>query len=94
MRETGAFAERIQCGVYEHYKGKRYFVLGLGREHSSGEVVVIYCRLYGREGLPMSVRRADEFLENVECCGRKVPRFVYVGLQEPSDGDGNTGREA
>ena len=84
MSEIDGFAELVPCGVYEHYKGKRYFVLGLGRDHSSEEVVVIYCRLYRRQGLPLSVRRAREFLEDVEWCGRKVPRFAYVGLQEPN----------
>ena len=83
MSDTESLAERIPCGVYEHYKGERYFVLGLGREDPGDEVVVIYCRLYSRAGLPLSVRRADKFLEEVEWRGRKVPRFVYVGLKEP-----------
>lgn len=77
------FAKRIPCGVYEHYKGKRYFVISLGREDPSDEVVVLYCRLYGREGLPLSVRRAENFLEEIEWRGRMVPRFAYVGLSEP-----------
>lgn len=83
-RSMENFAELIPCGVYEHYKGGRYFVLGLAREHPSDVVVVIYCRLYGREGLPLSVRQATNFLGLVEWHGRKVPRFTYLGLREPS----------
>ena len=83
MSKTEPFEKLIPCGVYQHYKGERYFVIGLGREHPTDEVVVIYCRLYSREGLPLSVRDATSFLERVEWCGRKVPRFKYVGLHEP-----------
>ena len=87
MTEIERLAEMIPCGVYEHYKGKRYYVLGLGREHPSDEVVVIYCRLYGREGLPLSVRHARDFLGNAERSGQEVPRFTYVGLREPGRGE-------
>ena len=90
MTQNDRVEERIPCGVYEHYKGERYYVLGLGREHPSDEVVVIYCRLYGREGLPLSVRRAQDFLGDAERCGLKVPKFTYVGLREPSGGNAGT----
>ena len=82
MSDTERFAKEIPCGVYEHYKGKRYFVIGLGRMHPTDDVMVIYCRLYSREGRPLSVRRAEDFLEDVEWCGRTVARFTYVGLRE------------
>ena len=82
-----SYAELIPCGVYEHYKGKRYFVLGLGREHPSDKVVVVYCRLYEREGLPLSVRPAKKFLEYKEWRGGKVRRFTYLGLSEPGGAD-------
>ena len=85
MTEIERLEKMIPCGVYEHYKGRRYYVLGLGREHPSDEVVVIYCRLYGREGLPLSVRHASDFLANVGGCGQEVRRFTYVGLREPGD---------
>ncbi len=87
MTEIDHLAEQIPCGVYKHYKGKRYYVLGLGRQHPSDEVVVIYCRLYGREGLPLSVRRAEDFLGNAVRFGQEVPRFTYVGLRERGDGE-------
>ena len=88
MTKTESFAMRIPCGVYEHYKGKRYFVVGLGREHRTNEVVVIYCRLYSRDGLPLSVRPAVDFLADVEWRGRTVTRFTYVGLRESDGSDG------
>lgn len=87
MSNTERFAKKIPCGVYEHYKGKRYFVIGLGRDHETDEVMVIYCRLYSREGLPLSIRRAVDFMEDVEWCGRTVARFTYVGLRESEDED-------
>ena len=80
---------RIPIGVYEHYKGKRYYVLGIGRDHNceARGPVVVYTRLYSRDGLPMSIRSASDFLSDVSCDGRIKPRFTYLGLSEPSQLD-------
>jgi len=36
----------IVPGVYEHYKGKKYFVLGLSRDTETEELFVVYRPLY------------------------------------------------
>ena len=74
--------EQVPCGVYEHYKGGRYYVLGLGRDDCTEEPVVVYCRLYSRIGIPLNVRRASEFFGLEDVQGEQVQRFRYVGLQE------------
>ncbi len=64
-------------GLYRHYKGNDYRVLGLARHSETLEPVVVYRALYGAGGL--WVRPADMFLETVEVGGRPVPRFARIG---------------
>ena len=78
---------RIRIGVYEHYKGERYYVFGIGRDHNceARGPVVVYTRLYSRDGLPMSIRSANDFLSDVSCCDGSVKqRFKYLGISETS----------
>jgi len=72
-------ASRFTPGVWRHFKGQEYLAIGLAREDETDEVVVVYTRLYPREGLPMSTRRLSIWNETVELEGRRVPRFEYVG---------------
>ncbi|WMI81507.1 DUF1653 domain-containing protein [Anaerotignum sp. MB30-C6] len=65
--------EVIIGGVYEHYKGKKYCVVGLARHSETVEEMVVYRQLYGEFGL--WVRPKDMFLETVEVEGKVIPRF-------------------
>lgn len=69
----------LSCGVYEHYKGKRYLVLGVARHSETGEDFVVYVPLYDHDGAPMWVRPAAMFAEAVEVDGIMRPRFRYIG---------------
>lgn len=60
-------------GVYRHYKGNRYEVLGLVRHSETLETLVLYKALYGNLGL--WVRPFAMFTEKVEVEGHSVPRF-------------------
>jgi hypothetical protein len=73
----------FQAGVYRHYKGNLYLALGLAREDETDETVVVYTRLYPREGLPMSTRRLAVWNETVLTAEGPVSRFAYVGPQSP-----------
>lgn len=87
--EAERLAEMIESfrpGVYEHYKGRQYLALCLAREDETDEVVVVYTRLYAREGLPTSTRRLRVWNEEVEHEGRLVPRFAYRGHVEAAPG--------
>ncbi len=68
---------KIKPGVYEHYKGKRYEVIGVARHSETLEEMAVYRALYG-EGQTW-VRPLAMFLEEVERDGRKMPRFRYIG---------------
>jgi hypothetical protein len=64
-------------GLYRHYKGNDYRVIGVARHTETEEVLVVYQALYGERGL--WVRPAMMFIEMVEVAGRRVPRFARVG---------------
>jgi len=78
MRESVA-SERPPCpepGLYRHYKGSDYRVLGCVRHSESEEWLVLYRALYGERGL--WVRPLELFTGTVEVRGRTVPRFALV----------------
>ncbi len=70
----------LPCGVYQHYKGNYYLVIGLARNDETNTTMVVYSRLYAREGLPLTVRTLENFLELVG----DVPRFRYMGQTQPA----------
>ena len=63
-------------GIYRHFKGKRYEVLGLARHSETLEDMVVYRALYG-EG-ELWVRPLAVFDEMVEVDGRRVARFERI----------------
>ncbi|MCZ4312770.1 DUF1653 domain-containing protein [Comamonadaceae bacterium G21597-S1] len=65
-----------QPGLYRHYKGGNYRVLGLVRHSETLEVMVLYQALYGTQGL--WVRPRAMFLETVPLAGATVPRFARL----------------
>lgn len=67
-------------GIYEHYKGKQYKVIALGRDSNTLEDVVIYEGQYDSEEFgtrPIWVRPVAEFIEQVVVGGVEQPRFAY-----------------
>jgi hypothetical protein len=69
----------IELGVYEHYKGKRYKVLGVGRHTESDEYYVVYAPLYEHKGQPeIWVRPYAMFIEEIDVNGTKTPRFTKI----------------
>lgn len=62
------------AGIYRHYKGQRYQVLGLARHSETLEELVVYRALYGEHGL--WVRPVAMFAETVTVDGRPVARFA------------------
>lgn len=67
----------ITLGVYRHYKGNLYQVLGISRHSETLEPHVVYQALYGDYGL--WVRPRGLFTSVVETEEGAVPRFAYVG---------------
>jgi len=72
------------AGIYRHYKGQRYRVLGTARHSETMEELVVYQALYGERGL--WVRPAGMFAETVELEGEPIPRFA-LEQADASSGD-------
>ena len=65
-------------GLYRHYKGNDYRVIGLARHSETREPLVVYQALYGERGL--WVRPAAMFIEKVaRPDGSRPARFAYIG---------------
>ena len=66
----------LEPGIYEHFKGERYEVFGVGR-HSETEIDFVYYRkLYG--DYSFWVRPLSMFTEQVVRDGYSGPRFYRV----------------
>jgi hypothetical protein len=68
--------EKIKLGIYEHYKGNRYRVVGVARHSETLEDMVVYEALYGDHG--QFVRPLGMFLEDVVVEGVIKPRFKFI----------------
>lgn len=69
----------LSLGVYEHYKGKRYRVIGIAKHSETLEDLVVYEALYDNPEWKLWVRPLSMFLEEVEVQGKMMPRFRYLG---------------
>ncbi len=66
----------IKTGLYRHFKGGEYEVIGLALHSETLEVMVIYKALYGQK--LTWVRPRSMFLEMVMHEGNEVPRFMFI----------------
>jgi hypothetical protein len=66
----------VKAGIYRHYKGGRYEVIGCAKHSETMEELVVYRALYGDKGL--WVRPKKMFLEYVTVDGLSVARFELV----------------
>lgn len=64
-------------GVYKHFKGDYYIVLGVAINSETGEYMVVYRALYGNNEL--YVRPMDMFLEEVNRNNQKY-RFELQNI--------------
>ena len=72
----------VRPGIYRHYKGNDYEVIGMAKHSETEEALVLYRALYGEGGL--WVRPPEMFTESVAVEGKRVARFTY--LREPEHG--------
>ena len=67
--------QEIRPGIWRHFKGNRYQVIGVAKHSETLEDMVVYRALYGEGGL--WVRPASMWRENVERDGKTYQRFVF-----------------
>lgn len=70
----------VQAGIYQHYKGPQYRVLGVAQHSEHDEQLVVYQALYGAFGL--WVRPLSMFVEQVEVDGQLQPRFSLLQAEK------------
>ncbi len=66
----------IKKGIYCHYKGNLYEVIGVAKHSETLEEMVVYKALYG--GFDLWTRPASMWNETVLVNGEKCPRFSLV----------------
>ncbi len=69
-------SELIPLGLYRHYKGKDYSVLGFAKDSETRDTMVLYVPLYGEGGY--WVRPLSMFTEQVDVNGKIMPRFKFM----------------
>ena len=72
--------EVVVGGIYQHYKGNRYRVVGVARHSETLENLVIYQALYGEHLL--WARPREMFCEKLGAAEKQWERFRFVGTDE------------
>ena len=68
----------IKLGIYQHYKGMKYRVLGVAKHSETLEDLVIYEALYDNKVSKLWARPLEMFLGKIEKDGKLVNRFEFV----------------
>ena len=71
----------METGIYKHYKGKEYRVIGIAKHSETLEDLVVYEALYENEVSKLWVRPLSMFEEEVEVDAKKVPRFQLINQE-------------
>lgn len=66
----------LKKGIYQHFKGKRYELIGVAKHSETLEEMVVYRALYDNMGL--WVRPAAMWEETLEHNGEIVQRFTFI----------------
>ncbi len=66
----------IKKGIYQHYKGNMYEVIGIASHSETMEKMVVYKALYGDGEL--WVRPASMWNEQIDVNGEIKPRFKLI----------------
>lgn len=69
-------SKNIAPGIYKHFKGEHYQVIGIAKHSETLEDYVVYKQLYGDHAT--WIRPASMFLEMVNRDGKLKPRFQKI----------------
>jgi hypothetical protein len=69
--------DSVPVGMYRHYKGNLYMVIGVSENTETGELDVVYHRVYDKK-MKLWHRPISMFKENVEVNGNLIPRFKKI----------------
>ena len=68
----------MKLGLYKHYKGNIYEVLGVAKHSETLEEYVVYKATYQNEGENLWIRPKTMFLEKIIVNGKPIARFEPV----------------
>jgi hypothetical protein len=68
----------MELGLYKHYKGNLYEVIGIARHSETPEELVVYKATYQKEGENLWVRPLSMFLETIVIDGLERKRFEKI----------------
>ncbi len=66
-----------KLGIYKHYKGKKYHIIGIAKHSEIPQELVIY-KSHGNPGRNLWARPKDIFMEKVTMDGREISRFQFL----------------
>jgi len=73
--------DSVKPGIYKHYKGKLYEVIGVGHHTETLEPLVLYRALYDTPDFgskPLWARPVKMFLEKIVFNNVEQPRFTFI----------------
>lgn len=69
---------KVKNGIYQHYKGNKYEVIGIAKHSETLEDLVVYRALYDNKVSQLWVRPLKMFTEMIEINGTEIERFKYI----------------
>ena len=67
---------KLAPGIYKHYKGNLYEVIGVAQHSETEEMMAVYKTLFG--DFSLWVRPLAMFMETLELEGKTVARFEFI----------------
>ena len=68
----------IELGLYRHYKGELYDVIGIAKHSETLEELVVYKATYQPEGENLWVRPLSMFMGTLLIGGKETKRFTKL----------------
>lgn len=71
----------LKPGKYQHFKGKFYEVIDVGRDSDTLEEIVVYRALYDSPEFGTNalwIRPKEKFCEDIIVDGKKIKRFKFI----------------
>lgn len=69
----------LKTGLYKHFKGGEYEVIGIAKHSETLEDFVVYKALYDNKVSKLWIRPKEMFTESIIKDGKSIKRFEFIG---------------